>query len=234
VLRPSPSPKSLLRVSLHGVSIRIRASELGRSIGLHRILLLGPVVAVFLCNCATLREIAALRQVDFALDRVGDVRLAGISIAGKTSYQDFSLTEAAQLASAVARRDVSLSFVAHVGAENPSTNAVTARLVAMLWTAYIEDRQTVSGGLDREYQLSPGQRVDLPLQVDLDLYDFYSGRAADLFQLARSVAGSGEPTTVSLRAKPTIQTAIGPIEYPGEITILRREVGRSAGTTGPR
>src|SRR5262245_36190734 len=179
---------------------------------------------------------AALAQVDFALDRVGDVRLAGISIAQKTSYRDFSLTEAAQLAAAVVGRNVPLSFVAHVGAENPGTNAVTARLLAMSWTAYIEDKQTVSGGTDREYELPPGQRVDLPLRVDLDLYDFFSGQAADFFRLAQSVAGSGQPTSVSLRARPSIQTALGPIEYPGEITILRREVGAagSGGMTSPR
>src|SRR5690606_3136274 len=39
-------------------------------------------------GCVTLQQIAALRQVDFALDRVSDARLAGVSLSRIANYED--------------------------------------------------------------------------------------------------------------------------------------------------
>lgn len=173
-------------------------------------------------GCASLRQVAALHQVDFALDRVAEIDLAGVRIDGKRSFQDLSVVDAARIAAAVLARDVPFSFVAHVGAQNPATNSVTARMLELSWTAYIENRATVSGGLGQEYLLPPGETVDIPVRIQMDLWQFFSGQADDLFRLARAVAGTGEPTSVSLKARPTIRTPIGPIHYPNEITIVSR------------
>jgi len=190
------------------------------------------VVAAFLLalplgagGCATLRQVAALGDVEFALDRVGEVELAGVRIGDRRSFADLSLGEAARITAAVASGAVPFSFAAHVGAENPATNSVSARLMQMRWTAVVDDRDTVSGVLDREYVLPPGQRVDIPLRVEMDLYDFFGGRAAEFFRIARAVSGGGEPARVSLRARPTVQTPLGPIQYPNDITIVSRTLG---------
>jgi hypothetical protein len=56
--------------------------------------------------------------------------------------------------------------------------------------------------------------------------DFFEGSAQDLVNLALSLTGQGgEPTEVSLRATPTVDTALGPIRYPRPITIVSREIG---------
>jgi hypothetical protein len=204
-----------------------------RSLGRHSIVLIYVIATLFLCNCMFMRRSPVLQPVDFKLDRVSDVRIAGVSIEGKRSYEEFSLDEAVALAAAVGRHDVPLSFIAHVGAENPTTNQVPARLVAMQWTAYIRDKQTVSGGIGQEYELPAGQKFDVPLQVNLDIYDFFPKPAADLFQLAQDIATSIDTTTVSLRAAPTITTDFGPMEYPGDVTIRRRPAG-AASATPPR
>ena len=39
------------------------------------------------------------------------------------------------------------------------------------------------------------------------------------------MADAGKPADVSVKARPTIQTPIGPMRYPGEVTIIRRTVG---------
>jgi len=120
---------------------------------------------------------------------------------------------------------VPLAMTVHVNAENPASNSVTARLVQLDWTLNIEDQPTVSGRLTQEYELPPGQVTDVPVTVELDLWDFFSGRAQDLFNLAQSAAGLNGPMSISLKATPTIQTPIGPIRYPSPITIVEREVG---------
>jgi len=103
-----------------------------------------------LAGCASLRQIAALQQVDFALDRVAEIDLAGVRIDSKHSFQDLSVSEAARIGAAAIAHQVPFSFVAHVGAQNPASNTVTAHMLELSWTAYIENRATVSGRLDRE------------------------------------------------------------------------------------
>jgi hypothetical protein len=55
-------------------------------------------------SCATLQQIAALRDVDFSVDRLSGVRLAGVDLARVRSYSQLSVTEAARLATAVSQR----------------------------------------------------------------------------------------------------------------------------------
>ena len=51
------------------------------------------------------------------------------------------------------------------------------------------------------------------------------GSAQDLFDLALALAGQGGATKeVRLEALPTVQTSMGPIQYPSRI-VIRRQVG---------
>ena len=201
---------------------RTRSSAAPRRLVL---LLLLAGVAGTSSSCATLQQVAALRRVDFHLDRVTGATLAGVRLEGKDSYSDLGTTDIARLVAAVALKKVPLQMTVHVEGENPAENSVTARLVQMDWTLFIDDIETVSGRLDQEYQFLPGQPTDVPVLVELDLWDFFSGRAEDLFGLALGATGQrGGTMNIALRATPTIQTPIGPIRYPSPITIVQRDV----------
>ena len=181
---------------------------------------------VSLAGCATLQQLAALRDVDFALDRLSDVRLAGIDLTRVTSYSQLGVADAGRLAAAVAQRNLPMDFRVHLTALNPADNSVDARLVRMDWTLLLQDRETLSGVFAEETLLRRGQPTDVPIAVSLDLMDFFQGNAQDLLNLALSLAGrGGPPTEVTLRATPTVDTALGPIRYPQPITIVSREVG---------
>ncbi len=178
-----------------------------------------------LSGCATLSQLAALRSVAFTLDRVDQVRVAGVRIDDKRSYSDLSAIETARIAAAIALRKVPLDLVVHVRAENPRDNSVAARLVDLDWTLFLENRETVSGKLAGTQLLPPGEPVDIPIAAQLDLLQFFRGSGRELVELALGIAGYGSATTeVRLEALPTIQTSIGPIRYPGRI-VIRRVVG---------
>jgi hypothetical protein len=69
-----------------------------------RLTAVGPIAFLALVSaCATLQQIAALRDVDFAVDRLSDVRLADVDLARVTSYSQLSLTDARRLAAAVSQ-----------------------------------------------------------------------------------------------------------------------------------
>jgi len=177
-------------------------------------------------GCATLQQFTALGDVDFSLDRVSGLRLAGVELDRIRSYQDLGLTDVAALALAITRDDLPMEFDLHVMAENPSDNSVQARLLQMDWTLLLQDRETLTGVLENEVILPPGEPRDIPIPISLNLIEFFDGSAQDLFELALSLAGQGgEPKNVALRASPVVDTPIGAIRYPQPITILSTKVG---------
>jgi hypothetical protein len=184
------------------------------------------VLALVATGCTTIRGVAALRHVDFSLDRVSDLRLAGVALDRIRSYQDLTVGEIAQLGVAVARKNMPLDFLLHVQAENPADNSVTAQLVRLDWMLLLQNRETISGSVDTSYALRPGVSQDVPIAMHLDLTDFFEGSAKDLVELALNLAGQGgEPKEITLRGTPTVDTPIGPIRYPQPITIASRRVG---------
>jgi hypothetical protein len=179
-----------------------------------------------LAACASVRGLLALRQVAFEVDRVVDVRLAGVSLDHIRSLSDVGVLDGARIAAAVASRQVPLVFDVHVLGRNPVENHTTARLVRMQWILDLNGRETVSGTVDTAYTFAPGEVTDVRVPVSLDLWQFFQGSASDALNLAVGLAGlGGQHTEVALRAVPTIETPLGPIQYPGSITIVRRAVG---------
>ncbi len=190
---------------------------------------LGPIVLAGLLalpGCRTLREVASLRKINFDLDRVSDVRLAGIDVSGIRSYKDLGVMDVARLTAAVAAKKLPLDLVVHVRAENPAENGVTARLARLEWTLLLDDQETVSGVYENPVSLAPGGATDLPVALRLDLVRFIDRSARDLVELALAVSGQGgSPKRIRLKATPTVETPLGPIRYPNPITIVSREVG---------
>lgn len=185
------------------------------------------LAAAGLAGCATLQQLAALRNVDFTLDRVTDVRLAGIDVERIRSYEDLSATEIARLALGVRQRELPLELRVHLLAENPAENTTSARLVRMDWTLLLQGRETLTGTFADEVLLPPGEPTSVPIGVSLDLVDFFEGSGRDLLELALAISGrGGAPKEIALRATPTIDTPLGPMRYPEPITIVSREVGR--------
>lgn len=203
-----------------------RAPPESRQRGTEEVKFVALAATLLLAGCATLRQVAALRSVDFHLDRIAEVTLAGVDLSSVRTPEDLSFADAARVTRAVTEGTLPLGFRLHVTAENPADNTVTARLIGMSWTLFLEGNETVSGTLEREYRLPPGEPRDIPLDVELDLLEFFDRSGPDLIDLALNLAGAGgSPKQVTLRAVPTVETAIGPISYPQPITIVSRRVG---------
>lgn len=193
------------------------------------ILLIVP--ATVMQGCQTLREIAALRLVDFAIDNVTDARLAGVQVERLRRYEDLSSTDILRLSRALATQELPLQFRLNIAASNPEENQVQARLVRMGWTLLLEDRETISGTIEESYVLPAGQTTTIPLTIELNLVDFFDRNLEDLVNLALSAAGQGgAATNVKLNARPTIDTPLGAMEYPRQITIVSRDFGSTQST----
>jgi hypothetical protein len=182
-----------------------------------------PVLAALLAptlltSCATLREVAALRDVDFSLAGATDATLGGVSIGSVDSFRDLNVLDAARVGAAFAGGHLPFEATLLVRASNPASNG-RARLVGLDWTLFLDDRKTVSGALDQEYVLPPGEPVDVPVRVRLDLLEFFDQQLESLVNLALAAAGHGDPSRIRLEATPSVQTPLGVIRSPTPVRI---------------
>lgn len=174
------------------------------------------------------RALTTLAACQFKLDSVRDFQLAGISLTGKTGL---SLLDAPKAAAAFAGGRLPASFVLNVAAVNPNrgeggTPAPPARLVSLPWTLVLDNTITVRGNLAEAVTIpAGGAQTLIPLRMELDLIPFFKDKGYEnILNLALALGGAnGSPARITLRARPEIQTDLGPIRYPGEIDIIDRE-----------
>lgn len=179
-----------------------------------------------LAGCSALETLAALERVELSLDGVSDGRLAGVDLGRYRTLGDFAAGDLLRVGDAYRRGRLPLAFTLHVGAVNPGSNAVDARLERLGWTLRLDGRDTVSGVVDRPVVLPAGEKVALPVRVELDLLEFFTDNRDDLVALALRLAGrgGGEPQRLELAVRPTVTTGLGPITYPGEIVLSGRDL----------
>ena len=177
-------------------------------------------VALFVPGCTTLQQIAALRQVDFQLDRLSNGLVAGVSLDRLRNGGSLGPTDLARLTAASVRGEIPLTFTLHVGAENPADNPAAAQLVSLDWTLFLDGTETVSGIYNDDRLIQPGGRTDLPIGIEVDLARFFGRNVTDIARLVGNVAGvQSQRQTIRLDARPSINTQFGPIRYPGVISI---------------
>lgn len=172
-------------------------------------------------SCAALESVLALSQVDFSLEGVRQVQLAGVELDRVRSYSDLSLNDALRIGSALSQGTVPLAMTLDLSGSNPADNP-EARLVALDWTLFLRDRQTISGLMEREVRFAPGASTSFPLALSLDLLEFFQGSAQDLVEVAVALASQdGRPAGIRLEVTPTVDTRLGPIRYPGPLILER-------------
>ena len=199
-----------------------------RDIERRRSVLLGAalVIASAAAGCSTLRGVKALREVGFTLDRVADVRLAGVAVRDVHSVDDLDTAQGAQLAAAALMGDLPLDCIVVLRATNPPSNAVTAELMRMDWTLLLDGRKAAAGRMDRRYSIAPGETQDIAVPVAVNLGDLLRHHGPKLLRLALALAGEGSsPVDVTLRVVPLIDTPLGTMRSPIPITIMRKTIG---------
>jgi hypothetical protein len=188
-----------------------------------------------LASCAALNDMASalanLQRLKFKIGSVRDFRLLGLDITGKARLSDFSATDILKVAQSYTARKLPVEFVVDVLAVNPNdgtggTAKTVSTLTALECRLLIDDKPTVTGNIDRPVEIpGTGQESVIPLRLSLDLLEFFGDkRYEDLVGLALAIGGrAGAPARHSLDAQPTVSTPLGPITYPGRVTIVSTE-----------
>lgn len=186
-------------------------------------------------SCATLDQmasvIASLQRLRFKLSGVRDFRLLGLDISGKSKLSEFSAMDALRMVESYRSKKLPVDFAVDVLAVNPNdgtggTRRTTSTLTGLECRLLIDSKPTVTGNIEGPVEIpGTGQESVIPIRISLDLLEFFGDkRYEDLLQLALAIGGrSRSPSRLSLDAQPTVSTPIGPMTYPGRITIISAE-----------
>jgi len=198
-------------------------------------MVLGVALAVTVAGCSALFQAAGalqnLKRLTFRLDKVRDVRLAGVALGNKSSLQQFSVLDAARLLEAFRRGSLPAELVLEVAAVNPNdgsggSSRTTSTLTALDGRLLIDGKPTVKADIERAIEIpGTGQATLVPIRLSLDLYEFFGEkRYEDLVNLALALGGlRRDLTRVSIDARPRVTTPLGDITWPGRITIVEKE-----------
>jgi hypothetical protein len=136
-----------------------------------------------------------------------------------------------KLTQAFATKSFPAEFTLNVAARNPNDGTggypqTTSTITSIDWNLYIDDKLTISGYVDRPIEIpGTGKSTIIPFTMQLDLYKFFNDKGYDnVINLALALGGVNKsPSRIKLDIQPTVSTPLGPIVYPGRITVVDKE-----------
>ncbi|RJP70657.1 MAG: hypothetical protein C4539_05935 [Ignavibacteriales bacterium] len=187
------------------------------------------MLLVAISGCSVFNAIKNISQLKFKLGTVGNFQLNGINISNKSKLQDFNAGDLLKLTSAFANNKMPVTFTLNVEAFNPnastSSTAQDIVLVSFPWRLLIDDVETITGNIGSPVTVPVSKTIIIPIEAQLDLFRFFGDKGYDkIINLALMLGGSsGSATNIKLVATPTINSVLGRMTYPGELTIISKE-----------
>ena len=188
--------------------------------------------SLFFFSCAGIQDaITNAQRLQFRLGNISNMKVGDVSIGNKKSVTDFNLIDGATLLSAFTSGKLNTSFTLNLIAKNPNDGKggaenSSAVIKSLAWRLFIDDSEFINGNIGDGITIPGlGQETTIPIQMGFDLLSFLKGDNFEkIMKLAFALGGKeGSSARVKLRIKPTVDTFLGPISYPGEITVVDKE-----------
>lgn len=196
---------------------------------------INAILLVGIISCSALKDVknalTNLGRLKFKIENVSNMSIAGVSVSDKRSLNELTATDILKLTSAFATKRFPTEFTLNVFTQNPNdgkngTQKTNAVIKSIDYILYLDDVKTISGDINNDFVVpSTGESTILPLVMRLDLYEFLGNRGYEsIVNLAMAIGGvKGTASKVKLDIRPTVSTTIGPITYPGRITVVNHE-----------
>ena len=184
------------------------------------LLLLAVVVLGF--GCKTKDDLQAFKDAKYSLAGIDKLHLNGVSLLDKKRPEDFNFAEAAMLFAAfsdnnlAANSTLGLNVVLDEGSKDRSMTVTQLK-----WQLLLNGKQTLSGLVDEPVELRNGLNT---ISVKTAVLLSEANGKPDLNKLMGLLALLGNQDKakrpdIVLQIKPTIQTSVGPVEFPSFINI---------------
>jgi hypothetical protein len=174
--------------------------------------------------------IANIQRLQFKLDNVTGMKVAGVPLSNITSISNLSWSDGASILGAFTSGRLPVDFTLNVLAKNPNdgtggTKQSSAVIKNMDWRLFIDNNETINGRVGNITVPGVGQATNIPIGMNFDLLEFFRNAGYDnLLNLALALGGrNGSASRITLKVKPTVETFLGPITYPGEFDVIDKE-----------
>jgi len=188
------------------------------------------IMALFMQSCSVYNAITNAQRLKFRLGSVEGFNLAGVNLGNFSNIGSISAMDIIKLTSAFAKNEMPTTFTLNLIAKNPNdgtggTKETSALIKNLDWRLLIDDKETINGAVQNINVPGVGQETTIPVGISLDLIKFFGDKGYDdIVNLALAIGGkNGSSSRLSLKVKPTVETFLGAITYPGEITVIDKE-----------
>lgn len=200
---------------------------------IYRIFLFSVVFSAAVLNlgCSGVMDaITNVQRLQFRLDKVTGMSLAGVPLSNIGSISNIGFMDAANILANFTQGKLPVEFTLNVLAKNPNdgtggTKNTAAVIKNLAWRLFIDNNETINGNVRDVSVPGVGESTNIPIGMSFDLLKFFKDAGYDnVLNLALALGGrNGSSSRVTLKVKPTVETIFGPITYPGEFDVIDKE-----------
>lgn len=161
-------------------------------------------------------EVVNVKNCKFNVKSVESINVAGINLKNLSSL---SAGNIATLSACLLTKQLPVVMGIKVGASNPTEK--DASVTHMDWLCCIDDVQMAGGSVSERYVIPAQGSVDIPLDVNMNVYDIFSAKGLDAI---KSFIGSfnkdtGRSSRLSFKVRPTVEIGSASVSFPNYISL---------------
>jgi hypothetical protein len=190
------------------------------------------LASVSLFSCSGVKDtIENAERLKFKLGTIDKIKIGGVNFSNINKIEQLNISQSAELLGSIASGKLPASMNVNLIAKNPDTypggtKESSSLIKGLDWKFLIDDKEMLTGEIDQTIEIpGVGKQVTIPIPVKLDLFQLLGdGGLEKIINLVNAMNGSsGASSRVSLKIKPTIDTFLGGITYPGTIEVVSKE-----------
>ena len=179
-------------------------------------------VALGLSSCDLLTQVAQMANFancTFDFNSINHIQMLGVNLSKGMTKDDLNATQLLNLANALMKRELPVTFNVNLDVENP--NAIAAAMSKMDYIVSLNGKQVISTTMNNSINVPAKSKNTITIPVTTDLFQLFSGESADaILNMAFKLAGaSSDPVKLGLQVKPYITINNQQLSYPNYITI---------------
>jgi len=179
-------------------------------------------------GCGIVQSFLNLSRLQFKLQGVTSISVAGVQILGKRNISDLNVFEIAQITQSFFQGTLPLTFTLNLAALNPNDGTggyqrTDAQLTSLPFRLVVDSKELIQGNIANAVSIpGTGEVENIPINLNIDLAKVIKDQGYEsLLNLAMQVSGIGSGSSnVQLYARPVVSTTLGNISYPSEIKIV--------------
>ena len=181
-------------------------------------------VALGLSSCDLLNQVAQMAtfaNCTFDFKNIDHIQMLGINLGKGMSKNDLNATQLLNLANALMKKELPVSFNMNLNVDNP--NSIAASMTKMDYIVSLNGKQVISTTMNNSVNVPANSNQTVTIPITTDLFQLFSGESAEaILNLAFKLAGaSSDPVNLGLQVKPYITINNQQLAYPNYITINR-------------